>query len=185
MTIRPPLDVQAASRLASKMRLRDVVCTEIRAKHMAVSSESGDAVLSWDLKHPHASWRSENGEVAVLFPFAITIDAKKEGGSRATPVAEIALIYQLLYAVDQLEPMEVAELPHFLGVSGFMHLWPYVRAEVQCITAKLRLPPLVLPVVVSGHAAEVVTVSPLGKTVEDHRRRLSATKKKAKRSASR
>jgi hypothetical protein len=159
MKTRPPLDVQAASRFASRVRLSDLVCIEIEARHLTVPASAETSTLSWDLKNPHARWRSEEREISVLFPFAITIERKEERRSRTDVVADIKLVYQVLYIVEQLEAAEMAELPHYIGVSGFMHVWPYVRAEVQCITSKLRLPPLILPVVVSGHAAQIVTVS--------------------------
>ena len=60
-------------------------------------------------------------------------------------------------AIDALVA-EHADLDDFVGISGYLHLWPYLRAEVQCLTTKLGLPPLVLPVQMSSHAAAAVTV---------------------------
>lgn len=160
MIVRPPLNVDAAARLASKLHLRDVLCVETSAKYVAAPSASKSPALSWDLKNPQANWRLEKAEVGVRFPFAITIEETNADGAQDRMIADLNLVFQIEYAIDELDKAHMVELPHYLGISGFMHLWPYVRAEVQCLTSKLRLPPLILPVVVSGHAARIVTMSP-------------------------
>lgn len=178
MTIRPPLNVDAAARLASKVHLRDVVCVEVSAKYVASPSSSRGLTLSWDLKDPHASWRIDNAQIGVRFPFAITIEEATGDDEQNRVIADLNLVFQNVYSIDGLDKAHMPDLPHYLGITGFMHLWPYVRAEVQCLTSKLRLPPLTLPVAVSGHAARIVTMLPWG-TIDKVGTAVSRSTKKA------
>lgn len=186
MTIRPPLNVDAAARLASKVDLRDVVCVETSAKYVASPTSSQGVALSWDLKDPHASWRIDDAQIGVRFPFGITIEEATGDDAQNRVIADLKLVFQTVYSGDRLDKAHMSELPHYLGISGFMHLWPYVRAEVQCLTSKLRLPPLILPVAVSGHAARIVTMSPWGTiekvgTAASHSTKKAVKRKRARR----
>jgi hypothetical protein len=161
--------------------LQDVVCVEASAKYVASPVSSPGLTLSWDLKDPHASWRIDNAQIRVRFPFAITIEEATGDDAQNRVIADLNLVFQIVYSIDKLDKAHMSELPHYLGISGFMHLWPYVRAEVQCLTSKLRLPPLILPVAVSGHAARIVTMSPWG-TIEEVGTAVTRSTKKAAKS---
>ena len=47
---------------------------------------------------------------------------------------------------------------HFLGTVGWMNVWPYVRAEVQTLSAKLGFPQLTLPLLLSGQTRDIPVV---------------------------
>jgi hypothetical protein len=116
--------------------------------------------LSWDLHDPTAVWAMDEDGLRALFPLVLTIEAQPASkSSKAQPIAEFHVSYMLLYAAKDLSDEQLEDVPHYVGVSGFLHFWPYLRAEIQCLSAKLRLPPLVLPTIVSGHAADRVSVS--------------------------
>jgi hypothetical protein len=160
MTVRPPLDVEAASRLANHVRLIDVLCVELSGRCVAPSTAASESALSWDLNDPTAMWALDEGELRILFPLVLTIDAQLAAkSSKQQPLAEFHVSYTLVYAAKELTSEQVDDLPHYVGISGFLHAWPYLRADIQCLSAKLGLPPLVLPVIVSGHAATRVSVS--------------------------
>jgi hypothetical protein len=160
MTVRPPLDIEAASRLAKQIRLVDVVCTEVSGRCLMAAPAVPQSGLSWDLHDPTAVWAMDEDGLRALFPLVLTIEAQPASkSSKAQPVAEFHVSYMLLYAAKDLSDEQLEDVPHYVGVSGFLHFWPYLRAEIQCLSAKLRLPPLVLPTIVSGHAADRVSVS--------------------------
>jgi hypothetical protein len=55
------------------------------------------------------------------------------------------------------EPTESdwAAFEHYAGIVGWLHVWPYMRAEVHCLSTKLGFPPLVLDVMLSGHTSQL------------------------------
>jgi hypothetical protein len=161
MIVRPPLDQTAAARLSKHVRLRDVVCLELSARCLEWPADGPGSRLSWDLSDPTAVWSQDGTELRAFFPLVVKIESLGPEKSRPSPrgVAEFRMAYTVIYESKELTAEQLLDVPHYLGVCGFLHLWPYVRAEIQCLTAKLRLPPLVLPVIVSGHAAARVTVS--------------------------
>lgn len=164
MTVRPPLDIDAASRLAHQIRLVDVVCMEVSARCMVPTLAVPESGLSWDLHDPTAVWAMDEDEVRVLFPLALTIEGQLPSkSSKPQRLAEFHVSYTIVYAAKDLNGEQLRDLPHYLGVSGFLHFWPYFRADIQALSAKLRLPPLVLPTIVSGNAAARVSISPAEK----------------------
>lgn len=153
--IHPPLNVEAASRLAPKLHLDDVSFLEITAKYETLPTEDAPT-LSWDLVEPSAHWEILDRDLRVLLPLTLAINfTRAEKKERlATVVVALAIDYHL----KKGESWDEADVPHYVGISGFIHAWPYFRAEVQSLTTKLGLPPLTLPVIVSGHAAKKVSV---------------------------
>lgn len=152
---RSELSVTAAARLAPKLRLRSVVFTKIVAEHL---SSRGVGKLRFDVPETLATWLRIERQVRAVFPFVvdITAGAPKDGG---TPLGRIAVTIRLDYELDEsIELPPGDELADYVGISGYMHAWPYFRAEVQALSSKIGFPTLVLPIVVSGHAATRVRV---------------------------
>ena len=79
---------------------------------------------------------------------------------KSLPLAFVSVTFGLVYRLKG-EPWSDAEISNALGVMGYLHVWPYFRAEVQVLTAKLGFPALTLPVAVSGHAERFVRIAKL------------------------
>ncbi|MES1186826.1 MAG: hypothetical protein ABUL60_23640 [Myxococcales bacterium] len=157
----PPLDVTAAGRIsaAGNVNLRDVVFVTVNASHIAPSPD-GPLMLDWEVAPVVATWDLVAGELKVMFPMSVYIDALKDGDQALkTRVAEVSVVFRLDYQISATgyEGWD-EDLEHFVGVCGYLHAWPYFRSEVQGLTNKLGFPPLVLPIVVSGEAATRVSV---------------------------
>jgi hypothetical protein len=146
--IRPQVD--AAIRLASKMRIAEIACIGVEAKHLGHSEGS----LAFSVPNITIRWTIAGDEVRAIFPFQVLLQARVD--DETTTVATINVGYVTVYKV----PPQVAEedIPHFIGISGYMQTWPYFRADVQTLSAKLGFPPLTLPLLVSSQAAEKATV---------------------------
>jgi len=152
-----PLIVEAAARLANQVTLRDISCVEVRAVHLNAPPDSPDLALSWSTPSPSVFWGLEGAVLKVLIPFVLVIEGiEPNGDAKALPLAEIRVTLRLDYDVRGENIQQ--DLPHFAGISSYMHAWPYFRADVQALTTKLGFPPLVLPVIVCGHPAKHVTV---------------------------
>jgi hypothetical protein len=147
--IRPQMDV--AIRLASKMMIAEIACIGVEAKHLGHPEEGS---LAFSLPNITIRWTIVGDEVRAIFPFQVLLQIKVD--DETTTIATINVGYVTVYRV----PPEVAEedIPHFIGISGYMQTWPYFRADVQTLSAKLGLPPLTLPLLLSSQAAEKATV---------------------------
>jgi len=116
----------------------------------------GTGNLTWILKDPTFIWEYNKPGLIAFIPFELTIKFRSEDGAEHN-VGVVQVAYRVEYAVKE-ESANEDDIPHYVGISGFLHVWPYLRAEVQSLTAKLGLPSLTLPVVVSGHPAHKVTL---------------------------
>lgn len=160
--IEPPLDVGAAARLSTAFRLRDVVCVSLEAKQVAAEPPAADFSLEWDAPPTNVFWELVDRRLKVVLPLNLFVHARGEGkNGKKVPLAEIGIVLRLEYEANDGASWKDEDLPHYVGITAYLHAWPYFRADVQWLTAKLGYPPLVLPVIVSGHAARLVSVTRL------------------------
>ena len=181
--IKPPLDVNAASRLATSLRIRDIVCVGLEAKHLAAAEAPPGSALGWETPLVEVFWELEGDALKVLLPFSVFIHAHVNGDAekeKRVRLAELMIGMRIEYEVTRTEAWSEADVPHYVGISSYLHAWPYLRADVQWLTAKLGYPPLVLPIIVSGHPAKQATVTRLSevKSAPPLPRRRASVKKK-------
>ncbi|MFI5300511.1 MAG: hypothetical protein ACHREM_20685 [Polyangiales bacterium] len=159
--IAPPLDTVAAARLASCFRLLDIVCVGLEAKHLTTEDLPDGAGLGWETPPGQIVWDLDGDVLKVVLPFCLFIHAQKNGetkDAKKARLAEISLVMRIEYAVNRGVEWSDKDVPHYVGVCSYLHAWPYFRADVQSLSTKLGFPPLLLPVIVSGHAAMQSTV---------------------------
>lgn len=157
-----PLDVGAAARLSSAFHLRDVVCVSLEAKQVAAEQPPADFSLEWDAPPTQVYWELVERSLKVVLPLNLFVRATGEGkGAKKVPLAEIGIVLRLEYEAAEGATWKEEDLPHYVGITSYLHAWPYFRADVQWLTAKLGYPALVLPVILSGHAANRVSVTRL------------------------
>ena len=158
---RPPLDVSAATKVSNsgRLSLRDVVVIGLTANHIATAPD-GPVTLDWNVNEVVAIWELDAEELKAVFPMSIHIDAFNDDEPTArTRIAELSVAFRLDYRVTGVGDDDWLDaLQDFVGVCGYLHLWPYFRSEVQWLTTKLGFPPLVLPLILSGDAANRVSV---------------------------
>jgi hypothetical protein len=143
-----------AARLSSVIQLVDVAFQLIRAE----LTNAPRGRLSYKQELISAVWRRDNAKLTVVFPFRLTLSSIDDG--KTEEIGSISMNIRAQYELQEGFSDDMAEdLPHALAVLGFMHTWPYIRAEVQGLTSRLELPALTLPVMVSGHAEECVRIA--------------------------
>jgi len=154
----------APDALAAGKRSKDLELLTVRfASIEAHPAAGGPAVpptkrLGWELREVDATWTPmRENDVLVLLPMRIGISSSAE---TSLPLAIVSVTFGLIYRLKG-EPWSDAEISNALGVMGYLHVWPYFRAEVQVLTAKLGFPALTLPVAVSGHAEKFVRITKL------------------------
>ena len=160
MSVSPPLSIEAAGRLANIAAMGSMRIVRLAAGLKDEVDEPGQ--LSWNLKDPTFVWEYADRAIIAFMPLDITISLrtekdKPEVQDSERPLGIIHVAYRAQYSLKE-EPANEEDIPHFVGISGFLHVWPYLRSEVQSLTAKLGLPSLTLPVLMSGHAAKKVTL---------------------------
>lgn len=149
MTSEPrQLDVKVAAAASSHVAIRDVLFVGLQARHVA--PRATNMPLRFTVPPVEAAWRYTNNNLQILLPFRVFVDSPPVEGAEPTRVLELSVSIRIDYEIG--DPAQVPEdvAAHYAGVSGFLHAWPYVRAEVQALTAKLGFPPLTLPLVLPG-----------------------------------
>lgn len=150
-----------AAELAKRFQLRQISCVGLEAKPVA-GDVPPNAELTWDLPKTRLVWELEGNLLRVVAPMSVFIEALPKAPARdKLRLADISVAMRIEYAVDGKRSVDEEKVPHYVGICSFLHLWPYFRADVQWLSTKLGFPPLLLPVIVSGHAAKQVLVSRL------------------------
>lgn len=176
--IRPDVDI--AARLAQKISLRDIMCISIEGKLLTgIEPEH----LSYNLDEFVVRWHIHEKDLKVLLPFSLSAFVHR--GEQSEKLASFSVLLRADYTIKD-EAVNPGDLAHYAGVMGYMHTWPYFRADIHYLSSKVGLPPLVLPVIVSGQVPHRVSVSasPI-KVAEDAQRETPRVLEQAsKRSAS-
>jgi hypothetical protein len=150
------LDVTVAARLSDKVSISRIALVDIRGQLHDVSRKS-EYRLSYEVRTTRIVWgRVDPSTVRARFKFGLDMSVLNSEDEE-TRLAQIHFIAQSEYSVAA-EDVTDEDLRHFIGIVGYMHAYPYFRAEVQGIVAKLELPPLTLPVVVSGAVPQLVSI---------------------------
>lgn len=120
---------------------------------------SGNLVFEVDARG--AYWnRAEPLTVFVVLSCEITLAVAKHADEPPEEVGHFAIRHQLVYKMNKpVESWADDQLESFLAYYGVNHVWPYVRAEVQAMTAKLELPVLTLPLLKVGQLPTGFTIA--------------------------
>lgn len=151
--VRP--DVQLAVKHAGQLGLLSVTCDKISAEFAPMPPNTS---LRYKLEKMKVDWiRFGDVDFVVMLPFLLTVSIA-EDDSEPKPAGNISVWLRNQYRAKEPDSVPEDELSHVLSINGYMHAWPYFRADVQFLTAKCGLPALTLPVVLSGEVADRVEV---------------------------
>jgi hypothetical protein len=160
MASTPALDVKIASRLAPLVQLLDVGFVSINGKLVNEDPSALPApdagTLTFDVPKTRSAWTLDGRALRVILPLTLFIEVEDNATKKKVRLAELGVVMRLDYELKSDTGWTDDELPHFVGISGYMHAWPYFRAEIQWLTSKLNFPPLTLPVLLSGQAGNQV-----------------------------
>jgi hypothetical protein len=155
-------DHRKAGAHSTQILLGNVAFAAVEARLLGGSPA---AILGYHLPHVNVTWSKRGTAISAIFPFSLVVESRNEPADLAEAIADISVIMHLEYdLVEQNGTIPLEELPHVLGTLGYMHAWPYFRADVQWLTTKLGFPALVMPVVLSGQIGDRVTIQrfPIG-----------------------
>lgn len=148
------LDTSKASEASAKLHLRVLLIMDMRAQAFGMPPVGGTR-LGFTLSQGPALWNIVEDSLIAMYQMEVQIENRSD--APVVPVANIVVSLRAEYKFAPAFQLERDEhlLEHYVGIVGRMHAWPYFRAEVQTLSAKLGLPPLTLPVVLSGDMAKL------------------------------
>lgn len=189
------LDVSIASDVSKKITLQRVSFQRISAEFVTDARPKGP--LTFTEKPTVVDWDRSEDQISASFRYGLTVsvldpeelkrlredqDTRPVSEVAKSTLAEISISLKTEYR-EQGDQIDSSALRHFIGIVGFMHVYPYIRAEVQVLIGKLQLPTLTLPVVLSGDVpARVVLQSPASKSkpaAKPHGRSAGGKRKKS------
>lgn len=157
------LDVAEAVRLGKTLALTAVHTTGLRA--VPKGSNDGSGKYGWKLLPIKLGWGMIESELRVAVPITLAVLRDTDKGPQR--IADLGVLFRLDYSGVDPEEAEKA-IASYIGITGLMHIWPYARAEIQQLSTKIGLPPLLLPPIVSGHCHELIeSVSRLPDSASD------------------
>lgn len=145
-------EVSRASTLNTKLRLTNLALYELHATRGTPPPTKHR--LTYGLSFAEITLVEQKSEVGAVLRLTVNLEALD---------AEIRTVLAVLDVAQTVsyrkEPTwtdeDAAALPDFIGIVGWLHAWPYVRAEVQAMSTKLGFPPLTLPTLLAGETANV------------------------------
>lgn len=133
--------------------LREVIgrvqLTDVRLIDAKVQTRIRDANRARDaqLTMRHAAQvilRKDNAFlIAAQMQAAVVRDADSDKGE---PLVTMSITYALEYALEGTSEVSEGTLAEFARVNGAFNAWPYWREYIQTTSARMNLPPIVLPV---------------------------------------
>lgn len=173
---RTRFNVETAKTLNQKLQFDDVGLLAIEAKLLAPVETSE---LSFGIRFDEVEWQLGDNHLFAAFPLAVGITEASESGRE---IASIQLVlrgsYRLSESFDRVADLDATD--HFLAIVGWLQMWPYLRAEVQQLSNRLGLPPLVLPVLLPGQTADLSVRRAQPPASPQPRKSATAAKKAAK-----
>jgi hypothetical protein len=82
-----------------------------------------------------------------VFYVVARVDAKVNSAEepKAEPLVSVSVAFELKYRLPQGFRVSKEELQAFAAVNGVFNAWPYFREIIQSATARMNLPPIILP----------------------------------------
>ena len=147
--------MQRAATLNRRLQLSNISIFELSGQRTPHSVPgAGEPNLSFSLELESPACLDGEGEVFAVFPVLVKLEQLE--GTERHGLAVLRVGVHIVYAKDRaLDEGEAAALEDYVGIVGWMHAWPYVRAEIQALSVKLGFPPLVLPVLLAGQTADI------------------------------
>lgn len=147
MTPQVEYSVDIARKLNKVLQLNNVAFAGLEAQ----LNRFGGPPFKFALKLNTVRWTTSENELLGAFPVTVNI---QDGDS--DDLASLSVLIRTTHAIcDELTIEGREAVPHYLGIVGWMQVWPYVRAEIQSLSTKLGFPPLTLPVILTGQTRHV------------------------------
>jgi hypothetical protein len=148
-------EIEEARKLNSVLHIVDVKLHQLDARHMAAGILPVER-FAYASQIGTVLWARRVDDVIGFYRVKVTIQQSKQPSSELIDLAKFEVTHRLIYhAARPLGEQDEEQIPHFLAFSGWMHVWPFVRYEIQTLTTKLGFPPVTLPLALAGMFLEI------------------------------
>ncbi|HEX7602194.1 MAG TPA: hypothetical protein VF316_11340, partial [Polyangiaceae bacterium] len=145
------LSVERATRLNKILRIDQILLFHLEARPL-LGVEA--PTLGFTVDFEPIGWSALPDSVVAVFPLKVTIEDR--AGPSPVNLAEVRVGTRIFYKHElPFDELNLEFVDDYLGIVGWMHAWPYARAEIQGVSARMGFPPLLLPVLLAGQTAEV------------------------------
>lgn len=142
------LSIDEGRKLNEALQLDSLFLYQLKAERVG-SGPYDESKLGYNLQIPPVQWTIGDGFVLSLFTVHVNLYENRDG--KAQDLARIVVSHNVSYSAQKpLTKEDESLVPHFIGSAGWVHVWPYVRNEVQNLTLRLGLPPLLMPLLGAG-----------------------------------
>jgi hypothetical protein len=148
------LDTSKASQASGKLGLKVLLLMDLRAQILGLPPIGGTP-LGFNMNQRPAFWNIVDDAVIAMYSMQVEIEDRSLDKPETLARIDVSLRAEYIFRPDFQRGTDETLIEHYVGIVGRMHAWPYFRAEVQGLSAKLGLPPLTLPVVMSGDMAKL------------------------------
>ena len=160
------IDRDRANNLQRRMELKVIAPLEIAGKAL-----SPIEAMRWTTHiAPHVvRWTAvETGGITAIFGVTVALQQHAVEENREIRENErhdrcvITTEFRLHYTIKEYVPSDVEDVEDYIRLSGWLQVWPFLRAEIHTLSTRFGCPPLVLPTIWAGAMAkfEVIRVTP-------------------------
>jgi len=143
----------AAAMVARHVELHEVRLSRVDAQVLTDVDEALKLGVSVDIgKHVHSFAFDETRRTLKVY-IGVDVRIGPETAGRANEssraLAKVSVVFALSYQMNVAPPpAEIRDVlfSSFAEINGTYNGWPYIREQIQAITSKMGLPPIVLPV---------------------------------------
>lgn len=147
------LEVARAAKLNTKLALKEMSLFEVRARRLPPHGVPEQPSFTFAMAFSPTLYADYEGELLPVYTLNVFIQHHGEG--ERVPLAELNVAMRAAYTKNpDFLPGDLDFADDYLGIVGWMHAWPYVRAEIQSLSTKLGFPALVLPTLLAGQTAD-------------------------------
>jgi hypothetical protein len=152
-----PLD--AAAIVARHVELDDIWISSVRAHQSLRPDELIEQEYEWRISKSHEyTFAPEAGLLIVAVKVSAFAASSKTAPTEAPHLQKVtntrlieaeataSLQYRLTASSPPPEDNRAALFAGFASVNGLYNAWPYLREQMQTLTSRMGIPPLVLPV---------------------------------------
>ena len=120
-----------------------------------------EGTLGYNLDCKGAMWtRPDPVVLTAAFSYRVGLTIKGSEEAEAKNFGELLARYSIVYHLgEEAEKFDNTVMRSFVGMYGFIHLWPYARADFQTLCARLALPPLTLQPMSPGKLPTSLTLA--------------------------
>lgn len=151
----PLHEVARAATLNSKLRFSGVSPFELAARYVGKPPEHPS--LAFEMVPGPPSYADFPEELIAIYALEVIVQqVQDDERNQRVAIGNVRVVMRAVYEkADDFTAADASALADYVGITGWMHVWPFLRSEIHSLTTKLGFPPLLLPVLLAGQLAHI------------------------------